>query len=439
MIALYLNTRTEDGSFVPRQVAIDSAVHKFELTTSVDSLGAGFIIINDTQFRLLRTFVHSDLDGYIELFSTHYTNTGTKANSIYPISVTSWTKIGENANDAYLRIDFKVGTFNYHSSRSIGIASKSSIDAMKELVSTRGESIYELSDTIQDMELSKSLKINTGDAPKNGAWQIYSCTMEEELNYVVDHSFLTGDILYWCYDDKVNSLHSATVRQKMSLMDKNIIVWNDNNPMNEQSSHLFNQQTGVNVYVSASIINYSNAGLEVSDLLPNVSYIYKSPKEVKYNVFSFREYLKTIEGDDYLLNFDYNKKLSGRVMSFGDLTVKQMSNLNTNEYHAFSPDYRKLLWGMFAKNMYLDLSYTIGPSVGEYVTLISFEQSQISNQFAPYDGVYSDRYIVYGKKIQYDLSTRLFKSRLDIRSFGNGLPRDYVDMLDPRVKGMVKS
>ena len=240
------------------------------------------------------------------------------------------------------------------------------------------------------------------------------------------------DVIYWNYDEMRASVGISSIAQRMSVADSNVVMWiNPAFAVKGQTSFL--AENGIMVYAATDFFSTSSTVNDYPAIYPNVKYVNVGQNGISSADLDFDKFRRKVGGGEYstMLNHHSGRR-SRSVGSYGPVKVKRMSNQNTHPMHSFSEDYRNMMMAMLSKKMTVNMSYTIGPPVGEVVTFVAVSPSSSNTQFDAYSPEVSGRYLVKSKRITWSRNSamRTYSSAMELVGYGDGLPVGYVSTLN---------
>lgn len=356
-----------------------------------------FVFENELNVRPFGSFVLKDIGdllsvglesgsyGYI-----YFTNTGdddTKKSMALPIYLLSVETIDKVGIFFYYRISFVAGNLDQMKIKTGDVfLNSNSVDALRKICEVSKSEVTPYS--------GSSIPTDTMN------WILVHQDTWSQLDMVVKRSFLADDFIYWVWDDVNNSFVISSANTEKKKTTKHLLVKSmDTVNPTDRAKEIFESPERV-MWRYGAYKKTNQLGSMYTRLFPNVSFLGTPSENIrsvgirKKNFISLLKSIKDTKIDEILAITGLNQDEA----VYGDLQLRKQ-NLNGHDLYSFADIYREYKIATYSKVFVCQITNSVGPSLGSFVTAINWENSSLGN--FDLDKKFSDKYMVLKKKVEY--------------------------------------
>lgn len=302
-----------------------------------------------------------------------------------PIYVYSALRNQESQDVVSIDISFEFGTMAIQSIMEALAFDGTSVEAANKLFSTVGAPLLD--------KVTPSKKPNS--ISDNMTWRFVDGDLSAHIQNVVEHASIPGDILYWSYDELVQTYVLGTFNVSKASKAKNFFMYTNNNNMATTSAchKLKDSETTLWYYMGFMPTDLAGASREAR--APNMIIDSTSSGNSKDTGICSEECWRSILGamgasPEYMTKGSYGRQY----------VIKPFPS-NTHKTYSVAPFVRKYLLAEYSRMVRVYLYNHPGPAVGSCIYFYAQSAKLKTGDFLPDDN-YTARYIVVGKRIYKD-------------------------------------
>ena len=314
--------------------------------------------------------------------------TGMQDANEYPIYINTAVRTQLSQDMSAIDITFTMGGENVQEVMEPFTVDGTSVEAMKKVLT--------VSDTAYTDYVSPSLRPNS--VSDNMTWRFVGGNVPDHLSDVVEHAALSGDILYWSFDDVAFKFRLGTFNVSKASKFKNFFMYTSDaiTPTSGAVRRVKGCDCDVWYYAGYSPSDLSGGYREARS--PNMiidSTAAGSGKDTGvYSKECWTAILDTMGASD-----DYKE-----TGSYGRQYVVKPFPSNTHKSYSITPFVRNYMLAEYSKMVRTNLYNHPGPAVGSCVHFYAASAQLRNGDFLPDDN-YTARYIVVGKRISKSATT----------------------------------
>lgn len=309
---------------------------------------------------------------------------------IYLENVDNFDKVNQFSK---YKIKWSAGTLNQiNVNRGDVIKQANSTDALRKIFDNRNSNVIPFSG------LSKPTD--------NMNWIIVNQDMWKQLDSVVNKSFLANDYIFWVWDDVNNKFKISSISTEYNKKDTYLFKQDPNiiNSTIDSTYIIGNNELTIFSYNTHKKFNV--LGSHHKKLFPNISFLGIPSNDIKSGSISNQNFITLLKSlrDTKLYDILKETGLESQNAIFGELQLRKQ-HLNGHNLYAFSDIYRNYKISTYAKMFMVQIYNTIGPPIGNYVSVANVNSNSSAVGILDIDKRFSDRYIIVKKIIQYSGQT----------------------------------
>lgn len=270
-----------------------------------------------------------------------------------------------------------------------------------------GNSTKVMEEIFAKANASNNIKFPTESSPADDmTWITPHSNMWEQLDAVVNKSFRPNDYIFWAWDDVNSTFKISSFEVEKNLPTKYMIV--------ESEQAIGSTKDVKDVYNDGSLTiwRFDNAtmmntlGSDRKKLFPNVSFsgiVGENMESTGFRQDTFATILEEYAHDDKIKQINALEP-EGSAITYGDLVLKRQWPNNTHKLYSFSDVYRDYKLATYAKRVDVQIYNNMGPPIGSKVVFLKMDDARRSG-YPGVNKVFSDRYIIIEKVLQYNPTT----------------------------------
>ena len=278
-----------------------------------------------------------------------------------------------------------------------------------------GTSVSVMQQIFQEYEVPEDITPYPSEGEKltdTMTWRHVSEDMWGMLNNTVKFSHLNDDYIYWCWDDTSNSFSIGSFGLSNSLDDKYIVAHDETSVSDAVNSTIILDNPEFIIWRYDTIKRSNNLGKVRDKLKPNVTFsVDDGTRKVdgKFGKECFNDTATSMESNQPTTPDQVTQSRNAAVNSktgfesnaaYAPLKVNRHHKNNVHNLYKFAETYREYKLSTYAKKVAVAIYNTLGPPLGSKVTVITpAKDYKISGETL--DLTYSDKYILIGKRIEY--------------------------------------
>lgn len=236
-------------------------------------------------------------------------------------------------------------------------------------------------------------------------WRIVNSNIEDAANYIVEHSYIPNDYLFWTFDEYQSAFVLATIKFVDNASVKNAAVWNQD-AFNATGGAMYtDSKSGAILWQFCQETRSDIKGEKREDVFPNLvfSTVTNGNAEVSmckggcFGIIAQQSGSKSnaVAKSEYQMDKDY---------TYGEMAVVEQFPMNTHPMYHVAKSLRNRAIGEYTKRMQITLENEIGPAVGTVLVVATYPYNRSSGNTTP-DMTYSDTYFVIAKQVQKSVGT----------------------------------
>lgn len=375
-IGLLLNDRVFDSS----------SVSDMDMVIPMNMLPFGTFALMVTDLPDFQ--VESGCYGSFMFLNTGYADLDGKGFSFYVINAHQ-TSVNEATTK--LTIAWKCATPDILEKKTMAVTG-TSLDAMIDVLKSYKDPI----------PYKNNVMANASSLTDTMTWRYTNASMEDMLFHTVEHSAINGDYLFWTFDEVSQKIIFSTLGLSKSTSSPQALIYSANALNSTNSVTFTDSNTGSQLWLYAYAERSSDTGEKLEETFPTMifsSVTAKGKADITRCGGECFDKVVTSYGAESSESARKKYHVENKNASFGDLVMVDYFPLNTHKSYAISDMVRKRIIAEYNKVMTVGIYNAIGPSVGSCVAVRAIKVTSNGGNGGS-DTIYTDEYVVLGKKIQ---------------------------------------
>jgi len=233
-------------------------------------------------------------------------------------------------------------------------------------------------------------------------WRNIQEDMWQQLDTIIEKSFLRNDYLFWAWDEVNNTFRVSSLRTEASAQDRYIIIQSSDALTSTEAGKVFLENPDTTIWQYSRHKRLNDLGKNRDKLFPNVAFSGIRDADIltaDMKQATFSEFLREV-GDDKQDEVLESTGLDEDTDVFGELDVRRHWPNNIHKLYSFADIYRDYKLATYPKIIFVQLHNNVGPPIGSKVTLIKMgDDYKVAG--LSLDEEFSDSFIVFQKLITY--------------------------------------
>ena len=276
----------------------------------------------------------------------------------------------------------------------------------KKTMAVMGTSLDAMIDVLKSYKdpvpYTNKVMSNASSLTDTMVWRYVNASMEDMLVHTVDHSAINGDYLFWTFNEVSQKIEFSTLGLSKSTSSPQALIFSNNALESTNSVRFTDPNTGSQLWLYAYEERSNDTGEKLADTFPTMifsSVTAKGKADITKCGGECFDKVVTSYGAESSETARKKYSVENKNDSFGDLVVVDYFPLNTHKSYAISDMIRRRILAEYNKVMIIGIFNSIGPTVGTSVSVRAIKVTSNGGNGGS-DMVYTDEYIVLGKKIQ---------------------------------------
>jgi hypothetical protein len=233
-------------------------------------------------------------------------------------------------------------------------------------------------------------------------WRYVKCNLEDMLAYTVGKSTMSGDYLYWTFDEVAQSIVFSSIGISSKSNDKQALIYSQDALSSTNNVMYTDPNSGSHLWMYAYEERSDVKGEKLEEMFPNIVFSdIKSDGKANVSQCGGECF------DNVVATYGAKSSAAARKefgvedknASYGELMVVNNFPLNTHKSFPIAELLRARILSEYGKRMTIGIYNSIGPAVGSRVYVRALKVTR-NGSAGGTDMNYTDEYIVLAKKIR---------------------------------------